>query len=60
MEGGGHKIEAQMRGWEWATISAGADLKPFKLFKAGLYVSYGFGQFTVQNVKVTSAPGLQR
>jgi hypothetical protein len=57
MEGGGQKIEAKLRGWEWATISAGADLKPLPLFKAGLFVSYGFGQFRVENLKVTSPLG---
>jgi hypothetical protein len=51
LEGGGDKVEAQLRGWEWATISAGADLKPLKLINAGLYISYGFGQFTVQSLK---------
>jgi hypothetical protein len=56
-EGGGAKIDAQLRGWEWATISAGADLKLVKLINAGLYISYGFGQFTVQEVKLTSPLG---
>jgi hypothetical protein len=51
MTAGGEKVEAQLRGWEWATLSAGADLKPLKLINAGLYVSYGFGQFTVQSLK---------
>jgi hypothetical protein len=49
--GPGSKIDAQYRGWEWATISVGADLKPLKLFSAGLYASYGFGQFTVYSQK---------
>jgi hypothetical protein len=50
---GSDKVETQLRGWEWATISAGADLKPLKLINAGLYVSYGFGQFTVQSLKLS-------
>jgi hypothetical protein len=56
-EGGGAKIDAQLRGWEWATISAGADLKLVKLISAGLYMSYGIGQFSVQEVKLTSPLG---
>jgi len=51
IEGSGQKIEAQMRGWEWATLSAGADLKLIPLIDFGLYASYGFGQFHVQSVK---------
>lgn len=51
IKAGGDKIDAQLRGWEWATISAGADLKPLPLLNAGLYLSYGFGQFTVESVK---------
>lgn len=51
ISGGGEKIEAQLRGWEYATISAGADLKLIKLINAGIYISYGFGQFHVQSVK---------
>jgi hypothetical protein len=51
LEAVGYKLDTQLRGWEWATISAGADLKPLKLINAGLYVSYGFGQFTVQSLK---------
>jgi hypothetical protein len=51
VEGGGTKTEVQLRGWEWATISAGADLKPLPVFKAGLFVSYGFGKFNVGSVK---------
>ncbi len=53
---GGAKAEMNLRGWEWATISAGADLKPLKLINAGLFVSYGFGQFRVQSFKVTGYP----
>ena len=53
IEGGGEKVEAQMRGWEWATLSAGADLKLIPLIDFGLYASYGFGQFHVQSVKQT-------
>ena len=56
VEAGGGKLEGQYRGWEWATISAGADLKPLKLINAGLFVSYGFGQFRVQSFKVTGYP----
>jgi hypothetical protein len=56
-EGGGAKLEAQLRGWEWATISAGADLKLIPLISAGIYMSYGIGQFSVQDVKFTSPLG---
>jgi len=56
-EGGGAKLEAQLRGWEWATISAGADLKLIKLINAGVYISYGFGQFHVQEAKITTPLG---
>ncbi len=56
-EGGGMTLDAQLRGWEWATISAGADLKLVKFFSAGLYASYGFGQFTVQESKITTPAG---
>jgi hypothetical protein len=56
-EAGGAKIEAQLRGWEWATISAGADLKLVKFISAGLYMSYGLGQFHVQELKLTSPLG---
>ena len=55
-EGGGSKTEVQMRGWEWATISAGADLHPLPLISAGLFVSYGFGQFRVASLKVPGFP----
>ncbi len=51
LEAGGYKMETQLRGWEWATLSAGADLKPSRLINAGLYVSYGLGQFTVRSLK---------
>lgn len=57
IEGGGQKIEAQMRGWEWATLSAGADVKIVPLIDFGLYASYGFGQFHVQSLKVTNPLG---
>jgi hypothetical protein len=52
--GGGNKIETQYRGWEWATISAGADLHPLPLISVGLFASYGFGQFRVEHLKITS------
>jgi hypothetical protein len=55
-EAGGVKAEETLRGWEWATISAGADLKPLKLINAGLFVSYGFGQFRVDSFKATGLP----
>jgi hypothetical protein len=55
--GSGNKLEAQYRGWEWATLSAGADLKLIKLVNAGIYASYGFGQFHVQQTKVTTPLG---
>lgn len=51
IEGGGEKIEAQLRGWEWATLSAGADVKIIPLINFGVYASYGFGQFHVESVK---------
>jgi hypothetical protein len=47
-------LQDQVRGWEWATISAGADLKPLKPFGAGLYVSWGIGQFNVREMKWNS------
>jgi len=53
LSGGGNKLEAQYRGWEWATISAGADLKLIPLINLGLYASYGFGQFNVASAKAT-------
>jgi hypothetical protein len=51
VEGGGSKAEFQFRGWEWVTISAGADLKLMGLANAGLFVSYGFGQYNVGSIK---------
>lgn len=56
-EGGGIKQEIQLRGWEWATISAGADIHPMPLISAGLFVSYGFGQFRVASAKITGPGG---
>jgi hypothetical protein len=53
ISGGGDKVEAQYRGWEWATLSAGADLKLIPLINLGLYASYGFGQFNVASAKAT-------
>jgi hypothetical protein len=47
----GSTADLQFRGWEWATLSAGADLKLIPLLNLGLYASYGFGQYNVLEVK---------
>ncbi len=39
------KAEQTLRGWEFATLSAGADLKFIPLVSVGLYGSAAFGQF---------------
>ena len=42
------------RGWEFATLSAGADLKLLPLISLGLYGSAGFGQFGAYTIKTAS------
>jgi hypothetical protein len=39
-------VRDTLSGWEFATISAGADLKFIPLISVGLYGSAGFGMFT--------------
>jgi hypothetical protein len=40
-------------GWEFATLSAGADLKFIPLISVGLYGSAGFGMFSTQKTEVS-------
>jgi hypothetical protein len=45
------KVESTLRGWEFATLSAGADLKFIPLVSVGLYGSAAFGQFGAGTTK---------
>ncbi len=54
-------VRTTLRGWEFATLSVGADLKFIQLVNVGLYGSAGLGQFgagTVENSAGSSAGGL--
>jgi hypothetical protein len=45
-------VRSTVSGWEFATISAGADLKFIPLISVGLYGSAGFGMFSTSKEEI--------